>query len=166
MDNFREDSRHALPPLTGGGESVGGGVQEANQGVRPHVQGVTEGTGYLQGVWGYEGGGIPGDSLDDSAWEVGRDAMDLKNPGREGRATDISNGIPGQGGPTELPGGGMPRPSGNADGDGGALPALACPQHRGHYVGGKLPPPTVHLMRHDGPPARPERQAPCHSPGI
>ena len=125
---------------------------------------MTEGAGPVQGVQGGDDGGICGETHNDSAWESGRGATELEDIGHRGIAVGISNGLPGQGSPTELPGGGMPRPSGNEDGDGGALPALACPQHRGHYVGGKLPPPTVHLMRHDGPPARPERQAPCHSP--
>ena len=62
----------------------------------------------------------------------------------------------------DLPGGGMPGPSGDKDGNAGALPAPACLRHRGHYGGGKPPPPTVFLMQHSVPPARPERQAPGH----
>ena len=69
------------------------------------------------------GGGIPVESPDDSAWEGVRDATELKNPGRRGRAMDISNGIPGQGRPVELPSGGIPGPSGDEDGNAGALPA-------------------------------------------
>ena len=118
----------------------------------------------MQGVWGVDGGGIPDDSSDDSTWEGGGDTTDLENPGRGGRATDFTNDIPGKGKPAELPGGGMPRPSSEEDGNTGALPAPSCPQHRGHSVGGKPPPPTVCLMRHAGPLASPERQAPCYSP--
>ena len=70
----------------------------------------------------YDVGGIPGESPDDSAWEGDRDATDLENPVRGGRDTEISNGIPGQGRPVELPGGGMHGPSGNKDGDAGAFP--------------------------------------------
>ena len=57
----------------------------------------------------------------------------------------------------------MSGPSNGDDGDAGALPAPTCPRHRGHSGGGKPPPPTVHPMRHAGPPAGTERQAPCHS---
>ena len=58
----------------------------------------------------------------------------------------------------------MPGPSSDEDGDANALPSTACPRHRGHDGGGKPPPPKVHLMRHAGPPAGPERQVTCHSP--
>ena len=67
---------------------------------------MPEGAGLLQGVWGGDGGGISGDSHDDSAWEGGRGATELENPGHGGQATDIPNGLPGQGRPTELSGGG------------------------------------------------------------
>ena len=72
--------------------------------------------------------------------------MELVYPVHGGRGADISNGLPGQGRPAELPGGGMTQPSGDEDVDAGALTALACPRHRGHYGGWKPPPPTVHLM--------------------
>ena len=68
-----------------------------------------------------------------------------------------TNDLPGDGRPTELPGGGMPGPSGDEDGNAGALTALSCPQHRGHSGGGKPSPPIVHLMRHSSPPTGAER---------
>ena len=81
----------------------------------------------------------------------------MKNPDRERRATEFLNGLPVQGRPAELPG-----PSGDEDGDAGALPAPAWLRHRGHSGGEKPPSPTVHRMRHDGPLTGPEQQAPCH----
>ena len=69
---------------------------------------------------------------------------------------------PGQGRPTELPGGGMPRPSGDEDGDAGPFTTPACPGHRGHFVGRKPPPPTVPPMQHYVTPACTECKAPCH----
>ena len=75
---------------------------------------------------------------------------ELYNPSHQGRATDISNGLPGQGRPVELPGGGMPGPIGNKDGDAGTLPAPEFPKHCGHSGGGKPPPPMVHPMQHAG----------------
>ena len=86
----------------------------------------------MQGVRRVDGGGIPDESSDDSAWEGGRDTTAMENPGRRGRATDFLNDIPGEGRPTELPGRGMPGPSGDEDSNAGALPAPACTQHRGH----------------------------------
>ena len=75
-----------------------------DHGRRPHVQGVTEWTGLIQGVWGDDGGGIPGESPYDSTWEVGGDATELDKTGRGGRATEFPNDIPGEGRPVELPG--------------------------------------------------------------
>ena len=51
----------------------------------------------------------------------------MENPGRGGRATDFMNDFPSKGRPAELPGGGMPGPSGDEDGNMGALPTPACP---------------------------------------
>ena len=72
---------------------------------------------------GGDGGGIPDESPDDSTWAGGIGATELDKPGHGARDMDISNGLPGQGRPAELPGGGMPGPNGDEDGDAGALPA-------------------------------------------
>ena len=106
---------------------------------------------------------IYGKSHDDSAWAGERGATELENPGHGGRVIDISNGLPGQGRPAELPGGGMPGPSDDDNGDAGTLPAPACLGHRGRYGGGKPPPPTVHPMRHASTLPGTEWQAPFHS---
>ena len=88
----------------------------------------------------------------------------VRKPRPQGkRAADISNGLPGQGRPIELPSGGMPGPSGNEDSDAGTLLTLECPGHRGHSGGGKPPPPMVQPMLYAGPLAGTERQAPYHS---
>ena len=135
-----------MPPLPGGRESVVGDIRETDHGGGPHPQGAPEGTGSLQGVWEGDDGGISGKSHDDSAWAGGRSATDLENPGHRGRATDISNGLLVQGRLAELPSGGMPGQSGDEEGDAGAIPAPACPRHRGHSIREEPPPPTVHLM--------------------
>ena len=57
----------------------------------------------------------------------------------------------------------MPGKNDDEDGNAGEIPAPACPRHRGHSRGEKPPPPTVHLMRHSGPPAGTEWQSPYHS---
>ena len=66
--------------------------------------GATEGTVPVQGLWGGYGGGICGGSQDESAWASGRGATELENLFHGGRAADLSNGLPGQGRPAELPG--------------------------------------------------------------
>ena len=49
-----------MPPLPGGRESVGGGVQETDNGGGTHLQEAPEGTDSLQVVLGGDGGGIYG----------------------------------------------------------------------------------------------------------
>ena len=77
--------------------------------------------------------------------------MELENLGQGGRAADLSNGLPGQGRPEELPSGRMPRLGGDEDGDAGSLPIPEYPGHCIHSGRGKPPPPTVHLMQYYGP---------------
>ena len=98
----------------------------------------------------------------DTAWSSGRVATDMGNLGYGVRAAGVSHGFPVQGRPAELPGRGMPRPSGDKDGDAGPFPKTAFPGYRGHFGGGKPPPPTVPPMRHAGPPECTERKVTCH----
>ena len=72
------------------------------------------------------------------------------------------HGLPGQGRPMDLTGGGITGPSRDEDGNVGTLPPPAYPVHHGRAGGGKPPPPMVHLMKHAVPPLRIEWQAPCH----
>ena len=97
----------------------------------------------MQGVRGGDGGGIVGGAQDDTAWASGRGEMELENLGHGGRAADIPHGFTRQGRPAELTGGGMPRTSGDKDGDAGKFYAPSCPGHRGHFGGSKHPPPTA-----------------------
>ena len=89
--------------------------------------------------------------------------MELENSGHRGRSTAILNGLPVQERPAELPGGEMPGPSGNEDGDAGTLTSLEYTGHRGHSGGWKPPPPTVHPMQHTGPLEGTEQQSLCHN---
>ena len=104
----------------------------------------------MQGVRVGYGGRILARAQYDTAWDSGRSEIDLEKLGHGGRAADLSHGIPGQGWPTELPSGGIPRPSGDEDGNACPFPTPACPGHRGHFGGEKRPPPTVPLIRHNG----------------
>ena len=65
----------------------------------------------------------------------------MEHPGRGCWDLDLQNYFHGEGRPAELPGGGMLEPSGNEDGNVGALLVPACPRHRG-YSGEGNPPPT------------------------
>ena len=148
--------------MPGGGDLVGGGVWARDDRRGNLLPGATEGTGTVQGVRGGDGGGIFCGAQDDTAWASGRGDTELKNLGHGGRAEDILHGLTGQGRPAELPGGGMPRTSGDEDINVGTHSALECPGHRGHFGGGKPPPPTVPPIRHAGPLAYTERKAPFH----
>ena len=107
------------------------------------LPGAAEGTVAVQGVWGGSGGGIIGGAQDDTAWASGRGEMELEKVVHGGRAADVLHGLPVQGSPAEMPSGGMPRTSGDEDGNAGTFYAPACPGHRGYFGEGKSPPPMV-----------------------
>ena len=81
----------------------------------------------MQGVWRVDGRRIPGESSDESTWEGGGDTTAMENPSRGDRDTEFPNEFTGKGRPAELPSGGMPGPSGEEDGNAGAILAPACP---------------------------------------
>ena len=74
----------------------------------------------------------------------------------------VPHGLPGQGGPVELPKGGMTRTSDDEDGDAGPFSIPACPGHRSNFGGGEPPPTTVPPIRHAGPLAYTEQKEPYH----
>ena len=112
------------------------------------LPGATEGAVTVQGVQVGYGGGVFGGAQDDTACASGRGETDIENLFDVGRSADVSHGLPGQGTPAELPGGGMPKTSGDKDSNAGNFSALECPGHRGHFGGCKPPPPMVPLMQH------------------
>ena len=148
--------------MPGGGYLVGGGVRAKDDRRGTLLPGAKERTGTVQGVRGGDSGGIFGGAQDDIAWASGRGETELENIGHGGRAADVSHGLPGQGKPAELPGGGIPRTSDNKEGDTGPFYAPACPGHRGNFGGGNPTPPTVPLMQYAGPLAYNERKENCH----
>ena len=127
--------------MTGSVEPVIGGVRVTDDGRVTLLPLATEGKITVQGVWGRDGGRIFGGAKDDMAWASGIGDTKLENLGHGGRAADVMHVLSGQGRPAELPGGGMPRTISNEDGNAGPFSAPACPGHRGHFGGGKLPHP-------------------------
>ena len=87
----------------------------------------------------------------------------MEHTSRGDRTPDLQDVLPGEGRTAEMSVGGVPRQSGDEDGNAGALCAPACSRHRGDSGGRKLPPPTVRSMLHDGPPAGLEQAEPGHS---
>ena len=127
--------------MPGGGDPGGGGVQATNFGRGTHVPGAIEVTGSVPGVRVVDGGVIFGGSQDDTTWASARRETELENLRHRGRSTDVLHGLPGQGTPAEMPGGGIPRKSGDEDGNAGSFSAPESPGHRGSFVGGKPPHP-------------------------
>ena len=76
---------------------------------------------------GDAGGWIPVDSSDDSTREGGVDTAAIDHTGRGEWPPELPDVLSSKGGTAEIPRGGVPRDSGNKDGDAGALCALACP---------------------------------------
>ena len=143
--------------MSGDGDPVGGGAWAKDDGRGIFLPGATEVTVPVQGVWGGYGGGIFGGSQGDIAWDRGRGDTELEKLSHGGRAADVLDGLPSHG---VLPGGGMPRTGGDKDSDAVPFSTPAFPGHRGHFVGGKPPPPKVPLMRHTGPLAHTEQKKP------
>ena len=123
---------------------------------------MAEGAGAVRVVQGGDGGWIFGGAHYNTTWASGRGYMELENLGHGGRIMDVPYGLPGQGRPVDLPGGGMPRTSVDKDGDAGTFSAPAFPGHRGRFGGEKPPPPTVLLMRHYCTLECTEWKTPCH----
>ena len=119
-------------------------------------------TGAVQVVRVGDGGRIIGGAKYETSWESVRGDMQPENLGHGRKYVDIPYVLPGQGSPAELTGGGMPRTSGDKDGDASTFCAPACPGHLGSFGGGKHPPPMVTPMRHAGPLVYTKRKSPCH----
>ena len=102
----------------------------------------------MQGVRGGYGGCINGRAYDDTKWAIGIVEMELDNLSHRGITAEVPHSLPGQWRSVELPSGGMPGTSGNEDNDAGQFSALSCSGHRGHFVGGKPPSPTVPPLQH------------------
>ena len=95
---------------------------------------------------------LPVDSSYDLTWESGGAMTPVDHPSRGQGPPGIPDVLSVKGGTAYMPRGGVPGESGDGDGNVGALRAPEFPLHRGDAVGRKLPPPTVHQVRHAGPP--------------
>ena len=99
-------------------------------------------------------------SSDNSTWEGGEEKAAMDHNGHGEWAPELPDILFSKGETAEMPRGGVPRESDDKDGNAGALCAPACPRHRGDPGGRKLPPPTVHPVRHAGPPEGAEQEVP------
>ena len=129
--------------MQGGGDPVGGGVRATDDGRGKFLPEAVEGMGAVQGVRGGDDEWIDGRAHKETTQEVGGGDMELGNLGHGGRTVDVQHCLPGQGRPAEFPDSGIPRTSGDEDGDVGPFSAPEYQGHHGHLGGGKTPPPTV-----------------------
>ena len=136
--------------MPGGRDTVGGCIQEEDDGGRTNIPGAAEITDTVRGMQEGYGGGIVGVPQDDTAWAGDRGAMELGSLGHRRRTTDVPVGLPDQGRAAELPIRGLPRTGRDEDGDADALLQSAYPGYHDHIGGGKPPPPKVFTMRHAG----------------
>ena len=148
--------------MTGGGNSVGGSIQEKDDRGGPIIPGMVERKGTVRGLWEVDGVGAIGDTQGDAAWAGCRGAVDLGSFGHRRRAADVPDGLPNQGRAAGLPSGGLPRPGRGKDGDADTLFQPECPGYRDHLGVGKTPPPTVPIMRHAGTMEGTKWKAPRH----
>ena len=80
--------------MPGGGDTVGGGVQETDDGRGTFVLGTTEGAGSVQGVRGRDGAWVSGGAHADTAWEGKGENTELGSHGHHEETADVPDGPP------------------------------------------------------------------------
>ena len=159
---LRKNVRNTVGMVCHPGQAAGNLSTEAYgwrvRGGGTYIQGAAQRTSGVRRVRRAVGGRIPVDSSDDSKQEGGSDTAAMEHTGRGDQTPDLQDVLHGEGRTAEMPSDGVPKHSGDKDGNAGALLAPACPRHCG-----ELPPPTVRPVRHSSPPAGVERAAPGHS---
>ena len=131
-DQRRKDSQNGLPPLPGSGNSVGGGVQETDDGSGTFQPGEAVDSGTVHRVWGGDGAQVASSIPEDAVWEESGGEKELENHGPLRGSTYLS-----------------------------FLPP-ACPGYHHRFGEGKILPPTVSKMQHAGALAYNEWEAPRH----
>ena len=104
----------------------------------------------VRGLWARDGGGITGFSPHVTTREGKGEKMDMDGCSNgEGRAKDISDGIPERRG-KNLPSQRVPGEGGDEDGDARALLEKACARHCNHPRRGKPSSPLMRELLHVG----------------
>ena len=136
--------------MPGGGNAVGGGVQETYDGSGAFLLGEVVVLGKVHGVWGGYGARVSGGPYSDAAWECSGWETALVKHSPWWGSTYLQDEFSNRWGTAELPRRGVSGTGSDEDDDASSFIPSAFPGYRHHFGGGKPPPPTVPLMRHAG----------------
>ena len=106
-----------MQTVSGGRQSIGGGVRTEDDGGRANVSGMTEGAGRVRGMWEGDGGRVAGIPSDDAARKGKERTVELGSLRYGRRPKNILGSFPDQGRAEVLPSGGLPRKGWDTDGD-------------------------------------------------
>ena len=151
-----------MQTVSGGRQSIGGGVRTEDDRGGADVSGTTEGAGQARVMREGNGGRVSGIPPDDVAWKGEGVTLELRSISHGRQSTNILDSFPDQERAEELPCGGLPRKGWDTVGDEDAFMLPGCPGHRDHLVGGKPPTLKVLTMQHYSPMAGPTWEAPRH----
>ena len=151
-----------MQTVSGGRQSIVGGVRKEDDGGGGDLPGATEGAGRVQVIQEVDGGRVAGIPPDDAARKGEGRTVDIGSLSHGRLPMNISDGFPDQGRAEELPCGGLPRKGWDMDSDADAFLQPACPGHLDHLGGGKHPTPKLLMMRHSGPVAGTKQETPQH----
>ena len=133
-----------------GGKQIGNFIFTHNDGDGTVAKGAEEGESDMQGLWARDGSGITGFPPHVTAREGKGEKMEMDGCSNgEGRAKDLSDGIPERRG-KDLPSRRVPGEGGDEDGDAHALLEKARARHCNHPQRGKPPSPLMRELRHVG----------------
>ena len=158
----QEYGRDGLPPLSGSGHTVIGGVRAAEdmRGTIVLVEAVSQGA--VIGVWGGDAVGIAGIPPKKAERESSGREAELSYRGPRQRSTNLQDGFTNRGGTKELSCQGVLGKGSNIDSDAGPHPTPAFQGQRGNNGGGQPTPPTVHPVQYSDALKVAERAASYH----
>ena len=149
-----------MQTVSGGRQSIGGGVPTEDYRGGADVSGTTEGAGQVRGMREGDGGRVTGIPPDDSAQKGEGGTVELERLSHGRRTKNILDRFTNQRRAEGFPSGGLSRKGWDTDGDEDAFMLPACPGNCDHLGGGKSPTSKVLTMRHAGPVAGPKWEAP------
>ena len=128
-----------MQTVSGGRQSIGGGVRKEYDRGGTNLPGATEGAGQVRGMREGDGVRVAGIPPDDAARKGEGRKVELGSLNHGRQPTNISDGFPNQRRAKEFPCGGLPRKGWYTDSDADSFLQPVCLGHRYHLGGGKQP---------------------------